>query len=148
MSNNQNKGMQHIYDGLQTDDALQKKEAELIETINNILRNEDETSKINRKTKLNDAYCLPTMDSLADYLDKKYTLIEKDKNGKEKIIRNDADNLTLIIRTWSKYHKDTSVSVDGWLINGIFETFKGFIESIKQRSFTDRALGRNKEGKD
>lgn len=127
----QNKGMQPIYDGLQVDTDLAKKEAELIETINNILKNESDTTKINRKTKLNDAYCLPTMDSIADYLDAKY--------------KKDCDLPVKIIRTWSKYHKDTSVSVDGWLINGILETFKGFIETIKQRSFTDRALGRNKE---
>ena len=130
---NQNKGMQNIYDGLQDSD-MQKKEAELIETINNILKHETDTSKINRKTKLLDNYSMPTMDSISDYLEKKY--------GK------DSDVMVTIIRTWSRSHKDVSVSVNGWLITGILETFKGFIESIKQRSFGDRLMGRNKEGKD
>jgi hypothetical protein len=129
----QNQGMQPIYDGLQDDD-LKKKEAELIETINNILKNESDTTKINRKTKLNDAYCLPTMDSIADYLDIKY--------------KKDADIIVKIVRTWSKYHKDVSVSVNGWLIEKILETFKGFIESIKQRSLGDRLTGRNKGDKE
>jgi hypothetical protein len=130
----ENKGMQPIYDGLQDDD-LKKKEAELIETINNILKDESDTTKINRKTKLNDAYCLPTMDMLCDYLEKKY--------GKKEV-----DSIVYPIKKWSKYHKDTSVSVDGWLISNILDTFRGFIESIKQRSFGDRLTGKNKESKD
>jgi hypothetical protein len=125
-----NKGMQPIYDGLQNDNDLAKKEMELIETINNILKNEPDTEKINRKTKVLDAYSLPTMDSLSNYLDMKY--------------KKDADTITTIIKTWSKYHKDVSVSVDGWLINNILETFRGFIETIKQRSIGDRLLGKNK----
>jgi len=129
----QNKGMQPIYEGLQNDE-FQKKEAELIETINNILKNESDTKKINRKTKLSDNYSMPTMDSIADYLECKY--------------KKDSDIMVTIIRTWSKSHKDVSVSVDGWLIFNILDTFKGFIEMMKQRSLSERFLGRNKEGKE
>lgn len=129
----QNKGMQPYYEGLQNN-ALDKKEAELIETINNILKNESDTTKINRKTKLTDSYSIPTMDSISDYLELKY--------GK------DTDDITKIIRTWSKYHKDVSVSVEGWLISNILETFRGFIETIKQRSLGNRLFGRNKEVKE
>lgn len=131
---NQNKGMQNIYDGLQDDDGLKKKEAELIETINNILKHETKTKDINRKTKVLDNYSLPTMDSISDYLEKKYN--------------KDSDIMVKIIRTWSQYHKDIAVSVDGWLIDKILDTFKGFIEMIKQRSLGDRLMGRNKEGKE
>ena len=127
----QNKGIQPYYEGLQ-DDALQKKEAELIETINNILKTESDTDKINRKTKLLDAYCMPTIDSIADYLEEKY--------------HKDSDITVKIIRTWSKSHKDVSVSVNGWLISSILDTFKGFIETVKQRSLGDKLMGRNKEG--
>lgn len=130
---NQNKGMQPYYEGLQNDD-MQKKEAELIETINNILKNETDTDKINRKTKLLDAYSMPTMDSISDYLELKYN--------------KDSDIMVKIIRLWSKKHKDVSVSVDGWLISNILETFRGFIETVKQRSLGDRLLGRNKEVKE
>lgn len=129
----QNKGMQPTYEGLQNDN-LQKKEAELIETINNILKHEKDTSLINRKTNLKDSYSLPTLDSISHYLDKKY--------GK------DADIMCMIINKWSISHKDVSVSVNGWLIEKILETFKGFIEMIKQRSLGDRLSGRNKDGKD
>jgi hypothetical protein len=128
-----NQGMQNIYEGLQ-DDTMQKREAELIETVNNILKNESDTDKINRKTKLLDAYCMPTMDSIADYLEVKY--------------HKDADITVKIIRTWSKAHKDVSVSVNGWLITSILDTFKGFIEAVKQRSLGDRLMGRNKEVKE
>jgi hypothetical protein len=130
---NQNKGMQPIYDNLQ-DDEFQKKEAELIETINNILKSESDTKKINRKTKLLDSYSMPTMDSISDYLESKY--------------KKDADIMVTIIRTWSKSHKDVSVSVDGWLISNILDTFKGFVEMVKQRSLGDKLLGKNKEAKD
>jgi hypothetical protein len=125
----QNKGMLPTYEGLQ-DTNIDKKEAEMIETINNILRHEKLTSDINRKTNLKDAYCLPTMDSIADYLELKY--------------KKDADIIYKIIRTWSKAHKDVSVSVNGWLIDKVLDTFRGFVEMIKQRSFGDRMLGRNK----
>jgi hypothetical protein len=124
-----NKGMQPIYEGLQNDEFA-KKEAELIETINNILKNETDTTKINRKTKLLDAYSMPTMDSISNYLEVKY--------------KKDADIVVKIINTWSKAHKDTSVSVDGWLISGILDTFKGFVEMMKQRSLGDRLMGKNK----
>ena len=127
----QNKGMQPVYDGLQ--DEYAKKEAELIETINNILKVENVTSDINRKTNLKDAYALPTMDSIADYLECKY--------------KNDCELPVNIIRTWSKAHKDVSVSVNGWLIDKILDTFKGFVEMVKQRSFGDKMLGRNKDVK-
>jgi translation elongation factor EF-4 len=130
---NRNKGMQPYYEGLQDDD-FNKKEVELIETINNILKHESDTKNINRKTKLTDNYSMPTMDSISDYLEKKY--------GK------DSDVIVTIIRTWSKSHKDVSVSVNGWLINSVLDTFKGFVEMIKQRSFGDRMLGRNKGEKD
>jgi hypothetical protein len=126
----ENKGMQPVYDGLQ-DSGLDKKEAELIETINNILRNEKDTTLINRKTKLTDNYSMPTMDTISLYLNKKY--------GK------DADIICYTINTWSKSHKDVSVSVGGWLITSILDTFKGFIEAIKQRSLGDKLLGKNKE---
>jgi hypothetical protein len=129
----QNKGMQAIYDGLQDSD-LQKKEAELIETINNILKHEKDTKNINRKTKLSDNYSMPTMDSIADYLEAKY--------------HKDSDVMVTVIRTWSKSHKDVSVSVNGWLIEKILDTFKGFVEMIKQRSLGDRFTGRNKGEKD
>jgi translation elongation factor EF-4 len=125
--------MQPYYEGLQDDD-FNKKEVELIETINNILKHESDTKNINRKTKLTDNYSMPTMDSISDYLEKKY--------GK------DSDVIVTIIRTWSKSHKDVSVSVNGWLINSVLDTFKGFVEMIKQRSFGDRMLGRNKGEKD
>jgi hypothetical protein len=128
-----NKGMQPYYEGLKDDDTA-KKEAELIETINNILKPESDTDKINRKTKLLDSYSMPTMDTIADYLELKY--------------KKDADMLYIPIRMWSKKHKDVSVSVDGWLIDKILETFKGFIESIKQRSLSDRFTGRNKGEKE
>jgi ERCC4-related helicase len=127
----QNRGMQPIYDGLQ-DDSLQKKETELIETINNILKHEKDTKFINRKTNVKDSYSHPTLDSISDYLESKY--------------KKDADIMYIIIRTWSKYNKDISVSVNGWLLDKILDTFKGFIEMIKQRSFSDRLMGKNKEG--
>jgi hypothetical protein len=130
---NLNRGMQPTYEGLQ-DDNLEREKAELIETINNILKPENNTDNINRKTKVLDSYSMPTMDTIADYLELKY--------------KKDADMLYIPIRLWSKKHKDVSVSVDGWLISGILETFRGFIESIKQRSLGDRFLGRNKGEKD
>ena len=130
---NQNKGMLPTYEGLQ-DSENAKKEAEMIETINQILKHEKETSNINRKTKLNDAYCMPTMDSISHYLNKKY--------GK------DADIICIIIDKWSKGHKDVSVSVNGWLVDKVLETFRGFVEMVKQRSLGDRLMGRNKENKD
>jgi len=133
LSNNQNKGMSPYYDGLQNDE-FNKKEAELIETINNILKHESDTKNINRKTKLSDNYSMPTMDSISDYLEKKY--------GK------DSDVMVTIIRTWSKSHKDVSVSINGWLISSILDTFKGFVEMVKQRSFGDKMLGRNKGDKE
>ena len=129
----QNKGMLPTYEGLQTDENA-KKEAEMIETINQILKHEEKTSNINRKTKLNDAYCMPTMDSISHYLNKKY--------GK------DADILCLMIDKWSKGHKDVSVSVNGWLIDKVLDTFRGFVEMVKQRSLGDRLMGKNKENKD
>ena len=121
------------YEGLQLDDSM-KKEAEMIETINNILLHEKETSNINRKTNLKDAYCMPTMDSISHYLNKKY--------GK------DADIIVQVIDKWSKGHKDVSVSVNGWLIDKILDTFRGFVEMVKQRSFGDRLMGKNKGEKD
>jgi hypothetical protein len=124
-----NKGMQNVYQGLQ-DANIDKQEAQLIETINNILHHESDTKNINRKTKLNDNYSIPTMDSIADYLELKY--------------KKDCDVPVKIIRIWSKAHKDVSVSVDGWLISSILDTFKGFVEMVKQRSFGDRLTGRNK----
>lgn len=130
----QNKGMLPIYDGLQ-DDIFQKKEAELIETINNILKIETDTNKIDRKTKLLDNYSMPTMDTIADYLEIKY--------GKK-----DVDVMVKVIRTWSLNHKNVSVSVNGWLVDKILDTFKGFVEMMKQRSLGDRFLGRNREGKE
>ena len=129
----QNKGMLPTYEGLQTDENV-KKEAEMIETINQILKHEEKTSKVNRKTNLKDAYCMPTMDSISDYLNKKY--------GK------DADILCLVIDKWSKGHKDVSVSVNGWLIDKVLDTFRGFVEMVKQRSLGDRLTGRNKGEKD
>jgi hypothetical protein len=102
----------------------------MIETINNILKHEKSTNDINRKTNLKDSYSMPTMDSISHYLNKKY--------GK------DADIICLVIDKWSKAHKDVSVSVDGWLIDKILDTFKGFVEMVKQRSFGDRLLGKNK----
>ena len=137
---NQNKGMQHIYDGLQDDD-LAKKEAELIETINNILRHESDTKLINRKTKVSDNYSLPTLDVISYHLERKY-YDSKDKQDLGKNVMSD------IINLWSKGHKDISVSVDGWLIAKILDTFKGFMEAVKQRSFSDRMLGRNKGEKE
>lgn len=131
MSNQQNKGMLPIYEGLQTDDTA-KKEAEMIETINNILKHEKQTGLINRKTNLKDSYSMPTMDSISAYLNKKY--------GK------DSDVICNVINTWSQAHKDVSVSVNGWLIEKVLETFRGFVEMVKQRSFSDKLLGRNKEG--
>jgi len=128
---NKNNGMQNIYDGLQ-DAEMSKQEAQLVETINNILKHEKDTKNINRKTKLTDNYAMPTMDSISDYLELKY--------GK------DADIIYGVIRTWSKSHKDVSVSVNGWLISSVLDTFKGFVEMIKQRSFGDRLMGKNKEG--
>ena len=125
-----NKGMQPIYKGLQDSD-IDKQEAQLIETINNILHHEKDTKDINRKTKLKDNYSMPTMDSIADYLEDKY--------------KKDCDVPIKVIRTWSKAHKDTSVSVDGWLISSVLDTFKGFVEMIKQRSFADRLTGRNRD---
>jgi len=127
-----NKGMLPTYEGLQ-DSEMAKKEAELIETINNILKHEKDTKDINRKTKLTDSYSMPTMDSISGYLKQKY--------GK------DSDCICTVIDTWSKSHKDVSVSINGWLIQGILDTFKGFIEMMKQRSFTDRLMGRNREVK-
>lgn len=127
----ENEGMQPIYEGLQDADA--KREAQLIETINNILLHEKETGNINRKTNVKDSYALPTLDTISVYLDKKY--------------KKDADVLCNIINTWSKAHKDISVSIGGWLISGIFDTFKGFVESIKQRSLGDKLLNKNKDGK-
>ena len=73
------------------------------------------------------------MDSISHYLNKKYG--------------NDADVLYLIIDKWSKSHKDVSVSVNGWLIEHILDTFKGFVEMVKQRSLGDRLTGRNKGDK-
>jgi hypothetical protein len=127
---NQNKGMLPTYEGLQ-DSENAKKEAEMIETINQILRHEKETANINRKTNLKDSYSMPTMDSISHYLTKKY--------GK------DADIMVLIIDKWSKGHKDVSVSVNGWLIDKVLDTFKGFVEMVKQRSLGDRLLGKNKD---
>ena len=46
----------------------------------------------------------------------------------------------------SKSYKDISVSVNGWLISNILDTFKGFVEMVKQRSLGDRLTGKNKEG--
>ena len=133
-----NKGMQSIYDGLQ-DDNLQKKEAEFVETINNILKHESETSLINRKTKVSDNYSTPTLDLIANHLEKKYY----NKNDKNDLAGNVmADN----INTWTKSYKDISVSVNGWLISNILDTFKGFVEMVKQRSLGDRLTGKNKEG--
>ena len=66
----------------------------------------------------------------------------------EKKYGKDSDVMVTIIRTWSKSHKDVSVSVNGWLISSILDTFKGFVEMVKQRSFGDRMLGRNKGDKD
>ena len=128
---NQNKGMLPTYEGLQ-DSENAKKEAEMIETINQILRHEKETANINRKTNLKDSYSMPTMDSISHYLNKKY--------GK------DADIMILVIDKWSKGHKDVSVSVNGWLIDKVLDTFKGFVEMVKQRSLGDRLLGKNKDG--
>jgi hypothetical protein len=127
---NKNSGMQYTYKGLQ-DANVDKEEVQLIETINNILNHEKDTKDINRKTKLSDNYSMPTMDSIADYLELKY--------------KNDCDVPVKIIRTWSKAHKDTSTSVGGWLIINILDTFKGFVEMIKQRSFGERLTGRGKE---
>ena len=129
----QNKGMLPTYEGLQTDENM-KKEAEMIETINQILKHEEKTSKVNRKTNLKDAYCMPTMDSISDYLGKKY--------GK------DVDIICKIIDKWSLGHKDVSVSVNGWLIDKVLDTFRGFVEMVKQRSLGDRLTGRNKGEKD
>lgn len=128
----QNKGMQPIYEGLQ-DSEQQKKEAEMIETINQILKHEELTSDINRKTNLKDAYCMPTMDAISFYLNKKYG--------------NDADTICNVIDKWSKGYKDVSVSVNGWLVDKVLDTFRGFVEMVKQRSFGDKMLGRNKEDK-
>jgi hypothetical protein len=122
--------MQPTFEGLQDTD-YQKKEAELIETVNNILKSESDTDKINRKTKLLDAYSMPTMDAIADYLELKYGT-------------KDCDTPVKLIRLWSKKHKDVSVSVDGWLIDKILDTFKGFVEMMKQRSLGDRLMGKNK----
>jgi hypothetical protein len=134
-----NKGMLPTYQGLQNDD-LQKKEAEFIETINNILKHEEDTHNINRKTKVSDNYSMPTLDLIAYNLERKYY----NKNDKLDLAGNVmADNINL----WTKGHKDISVSVNGWLIQGILDTFKGFVEMMKQRSFSDRLMGRNKEVK-
>ena len=73
-----NKGMLPVYQGLQNDD-IQKKEAEFIETINNILHHEEKTTDINRKTKVSDSYSMPTLDLLAYHLERKYY----DKNDDE-----------------------------------------------------------------
>ena len=126
-----NKGMLPVYQGLQNDE-FQKKEAELIETINTILKHEEKSTDIDRKTKLTDSYSMPTMDSISSYLKLKY--------------KNDADVMCVIIDTWSKSHKNVSVSINGWLIDKVLDTFKGFVEMMKQRSFSDRLMGRNKEG--
>ena len=127
---NENKGMLPTYEGLQ-DANIDKKEAEMIETINNILRHEKLTSDINRKTNLKDSYSMPTMDSISHYLNRKY--------GK------DTDIICLVIDKWSKGHKDVSVSVNGWLIDKVLDTFRGFVEMVKQRSLGDRLMGKNKE---
>ena len=125
-----NSGMQLVYKGLQ-DAPQEQQEAQLVETINQILLHEKNTNEINRKTKLKDNYSMPTMDSIADYLEQKYN--------------KDCDVPVNIIRVWSKAHKDTSVSVDGWLIHEILDTFKGFVEMVKQRSLGERFLGKNKQ---
>jgi hypothetical protein len=130
MSREQNKGMQPIYEGLQ-DDTNIKKEAEMIETINQILRHEKETANINRKTNLKDTYSMPTMDSISHYLNKKYG--------------RDADIMCSIIDKWSRGHKDVSVSQNGWLIDKVLDTFRGFVEMVKQRSLGDRLMGKNKD---
>jgi len=105
---NQNKGMQSYYDGLQDDD-FNKKEAELIETINNILKHENDTKLINRKTKVSDNYSLPTLDVISYNLERKYY----DKSDKKDLAGNVMSD---IINLWTKEHKDISVSVNGWLI--------------------------------
>lgn len=138
---NLNKGMQEVYKGLQDDNDLAKKEAELIETINNILKHEKDTKLINRKTKVTDNYSLPTLDVISYDLERKYY----DKNDKKDLGGNIMSD---IINLWTKGHKDISVSINGWLIDKVLDTFKGFVETIKQRSLGDRFLGRNKEGKE
>ena len=135
----QNKGMQPTYDGLQ-DAEFQKEKAELIETVNNILKHEPDTKLINRKTKVSDNYSLPTLDVISYNLERKYYDI-KDKKDLAGNVMSDLINL------WTKGHKDISVSVGGWLIEKILDTFKGFVEMVKQRSIGDRLTGRNKEGK-
>jgi hypothetical protein len=128
-----NKGMQPIYEGLQ-DDNFDKQQSQMIETIDNILLHEKKTGLINRKTNLKDSYAMPTMDSISHYLDKKY--------GK------DADIMCIIIDKWSQSHKDVSVSVNGWLVDKVLDTFKGFVEMVKQRSLGDKLTGRHKGEKD
>jgi hypothetical protein len=128
--NEVNKGLQPIYEGLQNS-GMEKKEAELIETINNILYHEKDTKLINRKTKLTDNYSMPTLDTLSFHLNKKY--------GK------DSDIICGIVDIWSRSHKDVSVSMNGWLISSILDTFKGFIEAIKQRSLGEKLTGQNKD---
>jgi hypothetical protein len=134
-----NKGMLPIYQGLQDTDE-QKEKAEMIETINNILKHETETTDINRKTKVSDNYSTPTLDLIAYNLERKYY----DKNDKKDLAGNVMADL---INHWTKGHKNISVSVNGWLVEKILDTFKGFVEMMKQRSFSDKLLGRNKEAK-
>jgi hypothetical protein len=134
----QNKGMLPIYKGLQTDEDINKKEAEMIETINNILKHEEDTKLINRKTKVRDNFSLPTLDLFSYNLERKYY----NKNDKKDLGGNIMSDL---INLWTKGHKDISVSVDGWLIDKVLDTFRGFVEMLKQRSLSDRFLGRNKE---
>jgi hypothetical protein len=135
---NQNKGMLPTYKGLQIDEDMNKKEAEMIETINNILRHEEDTKLINRKTKVRDNFSLPTLDLISYNLERKYY----NKNDKKDLGGNVMSNL---INLWTKEHKDISVSIDGWLIDKVLDTFRGFVEMLKQRSLSDRFLGRNKE---
>lgn len=137
---NQNKGMQPLYEGLQ-DAEMAKQEAQLVETINNILKHEEFTGNINRKTKVSDSYSIPTLDLVSYGLERKYY----NKNDKVDLAGN---YMSDIINFWTKEHKDISVSVDGWLIDKVLDTFRGFVEMVKQRSFGDRLLGRNKESKE
>jgi hypothetical protein len=134
-----NQGMLPVYQGLQDSDE-QKEKAEMIETINNILKHEAETTDINRKTKVSDNYSLPTLDVIAYNLQRKY-YNEKDTKDLAGNVMSD------LINKWTKGHKDISVSVNGWLVDKILDTFKGFVEMMKQRSFTDKLMGRNKEVK-
>jgi hypothetical protein len=126
-------GMNPLYDEFQNVQNTNNKEIDIEKIYNKVIT----TGKdLNLITDIPDSYSLTVMETIADYLEKKYSINGNSKNAKI---------MTYPIRKFANRYKELNPSVGGKRVSEVLSSLSQFVQYVKNRTTIQKLTGSNDE---